>query len=91
MIILLAWILLRVGLNPLGNVVVLAVLPGAEPEQDQLQVVLTRTVYEQIYVGEVELAGRGLHHFPIDGCLDRVDVEVCKRGPDIGKGTRPGA
>ena len=89
--VLLAWVGLGVGLNPLGDVVVLAVLPCAEPEEDEAEVVLAGLSDEQVHIGEVECALGGLHLLPVDGGLDGIGVHGFGGAPGGGKGRGPGA
>src|SRR5260370_23582182 len=85
----LAGILFGIGLDPLRYVVCLAVLPGSEPEQNEVEVVLTCTVYEQIHVGEVELALFGLHLLPVDGRFDGVDMKGVECRPYLWQSAGP--
>ena len=78
-----------VGLDPLRNVVVLPVLPCAEPEQDDAEVVLARLRDQQVHVGEVECAFGGLHLLPVDGGLDGIGVHGLGCAPHTGKGRGP--
>ena len=80
-----------VGLDPLGDVVVLAVLPGAEPEEHEAEMVFARLVDEEVDVAEVEGALGGLHLLPVDGRLGGVDVHGLEGAPRGGEGGGPGA
>ena len=86
--VLLARVGLGVGLDPLRNVVVLAVLPGAEPEQDEVEVVLARLRDQQVHVGEVECALGGLDLLPVDGGLDSIGVHGFGCAPRYREGLR---
>lgn len=71
-----ARVALGIGLDPLGGVVHLAVLPCAKPEENEAQVMLACAVDEGVYVGEVEVALRGLELFPVDGGFEGVGMQV---------------
>jgi hypothetical protein len=81
----------RIGLDPLGHVVHLAVLPGAEPEQVETHVMIAGLVDEQVDGGEIELPRLGLHLLPVDGSLDRVGVHAFDDRPHLGQGGGPRA
>ncbi len=68
---------------------VLAVLPCAEPEQDEVEVVLARLRDQQVHVGEVEGALGGLDLLPVDGGLDGIGVHGFGGAPRTGKGRGP--
>ena len=53
-----------VGFDPLWRVVHVAVLPGAEPEDDEMHVVLAGLIDEEISGGEIEGALFGLKAAP---------------------------
>ena len=89
--VLFAGVLFGVGLDPLGDVMVLAVLPGAEPEEDDVEMVLAGLVDDEVDVAEVEFVLRGFDLFPVDGGFDGVDVEGFEGGPGDGKRGGPGA
>src|ERR1700721_1527192 len=58
--------MLRVTLDPLRHIVIVAILPGPEPQHDQMQLVGARSVYQRIHVGPIELSWLWLNLFPID-------------------------
>ena len=89
--VLLARVGLRVGLDPLRNVVVLPVLPCSEPEQYEVELVLARLCNQQVHVGEVECPLGGLHLLPVDGGLDGVHMHGFSSAPGGGKRRGPRA
>ena len=66
------WEVRGVHLDPLGDVVHFPVLPGAEPEQDQIQMMSACLFYQFVDVREIELSGLWFHLFPVDGGFDRI-------------------
>ena len=80
-----------VGFDPSRHVVHVAVFPGAEPQQDDMQVVIACAIHDGVNVGEVEFAGLWLELFPINGSLDGVGVQRSHRLPNLRQFAGPGA
>ncbi len=72
-----------VELDPFRRVRRACVLPGAEPQQHQVHLVLARLRQEGVDVAEIELALDRLDLFPRHRDLDRVGVDVLRRRPDL--------
>jgi hypothetical protein len=64
--------------------VLAAVLPGAEPQEYQVNMVFARLRNDRIDSGIVELSRLVLEFLPVDGYLERVGVQVFNRRPDFG-------
>ena len=73
-IVLLARVGPGIGLDPLRYVVVLTVLPRAEPQQHKVKAVLAGLTDEEIHAGEVEGPFRRLNLLPVDRCFNGVGV-----------------
>ena len=71
-----------VHLDPLGRVARHAVLPTAEPEEDEPQVVAAGRFDEAIDEREVELAFARLDEVPIRGDEHRVEIQLHQPRPD---------
>ena len=78
-------------LHPFRHVVLAAVLPGAEPEQHQADMMLARLGEQGVDHGVVELALAGFELFPVDRHLDRIGMQVLDGRPDFGQHGGPGA
>jgi hypothetical protein len=76
---------LRIRLDPFGHVAWAGVLPGAEPQQDQSDVVLACLRNQHIDPGKVELSLHRLDLLPGDGNLERVGMKRADRRPDFGQ------
>ena len=77
---------LRVGLDPFGRILRVGVLPGAEPQQDQADIVVAApATSKRVDPGEIEAALDRLDLFPGDGDLDRVGVQLVDDRPDLGQ------
>ena len=59
-----------------------AVLPGAEPEQDNVKIVFTGAFDDGIHIAPVKLSLLRFHLLPIDGSFDGVRVQLGERIPD---------
>ena len=70
---------------------VLAVFPGAEPQEHKAEVVLACLVDEEVHVAKVECPFRWLNLLPVDRCFDCVGVHGFGGAPGGGQGRRPGA
>jgi hypothetical protein len=52
-----------------------AVLPGTEPEQNNVQIVCAGSLYDLVDGGEVKVSGLRFKLFPVDRSLDSVGVQ----------------
>ena len=80
-----------IGLDPLGGVVHVAVFPGAEPEEDQVEMVFAGAGDERVDIGEIEFALLGFELFPVNGGFESVGVEKGHALPDLREFGGPGA
>ena len=81
----------RIALDPLRHIVIISVLPGAEPEKDQMQMVRPGTADQSIDVRPIELPRLRLDLFPIHGRSRRVDVHGFEGWPNFPQHGRPRA
>ena len=70
-----------VGLHPVGHVVHLAVLPRAEPEQDEADFMCPRLLQYRVDHSEVEGAAFRFELLPVDGDFEGVEAERFGGGP----------
>ncbi len=82
-------IALGIELHPFGHIVLAAVLPGAEPEQNQVNVVLAGLGEDGVHRRVIELPLLGLELLPVDRRFERVGMEVFDGGPHLGERGRP--
>ena len=73
---------LKVLLDPIGSVAGKAVLPTAEPEEHQLQIVAAGFVDYTVHQGEFVAAFGGFHLRPGDGGENAVQIAGGQLGPD---------
>ncbi len=73
---------LSIPFDPVGHVVTQAVLPTAEPEENQLEFVLPRVLDQIVDEGKVESPFLRLNQAPRNHGEDRVQVHFRKRRPD---------
>ena len=81
----------RVGLHPLGHVVLAAVLPCAEPEQIQTDMVFARLGDDGVHHRVVVLFRLWFELLPVDRDLERIGVEILDGRPYLRKHARPAA
>ena len=67
------------------------VLPGAEPKEDEAQIVGAGSLYQGIDIREVELARLGFELFPVDRRFESIGVQRGHRFPHLRKLAGPGA
>ena len=66
-----------------------AVFPGAEPEQYQMNVMLTRLSENGVHLRVVNLSRLRLELLPVDWSFEGVCMEVLDGGPHLGERGRP--
>ena len=82
---------LVVELDPGRRVAGRGVLPSAEPEQHEMNLMRAGLGEQLVEKGKVELAFLGLDLLPGDRHFERVGVELRDRRPDLGQHGGPGA
>ena len=78
-------------LHPFGHIVVAAVLPGGEPEEDEPCIVGSGLLEQGIDKREIELVLLRLDLLPIDGYFQGIGMEVIYGLPEVWEHGRPGA
>ncbi len=86
---------MRVGmrgpLHPLRHVVLVAVLPRPEPQQYQVQLVLSRLREQRVDGAVIVCALFRLELFPVHRDFHGVGMHILDGGPDFGQNLRPAA
>ena len=70
-----------VGLDPIGRVARHAVLPGGEPEENEIEVVLARVFEEAVDKREVEFSFLRLEEIPTDGNEHSIQMKLLQVSP----------
>ena len=84
-------ILSGIVLHPLGHVVVASVLPGAEPQQHQMHLVLPPFLEQRVNQRKIEHPRLRLDLLPVNRNFDGVGVQRLYRRPHLRQHARPGA
>ena len=76
-------------LHPRRNIVHVAVFPGSEPQQHQMQVVCARALHDLVHNAEVKMALLGLKLLPVDRRGHGVGVQSGHRLPHLREFAEP--
>jgi hypothetical protein len=84
-------IFLGVLFHPKRHIVIAAVLPGGEPEEDEMEVVCPCLCQQGVDEREIKFVLLGFELFPVDGGFEGIEVEIFCCQPCAGQQGGPGA
>src|SRR5947207_2197814 len=67
----------------------ISVFPSSEPEENHVQIVRARTIYDRVNVFPIEFSGLRLHLLPINGSFNSVRVQLSQGLPHRRQLRRP--